>query len=64
MSWRADFELLVIQGGTQGSGTEFGLSIFTANATDLAFSFLGNNESLFRGDNPVSYCLCPVPLFR
>ena len=55
-NWTAPGETCIaadqkLKGGTQGSGTEFGLSAFTANATDLTWSFLGNNESLFKGDN-------------
>lgn len=35
-----------LTGHTQGSGTEFGMSYFEANATTLTWSFIGNNDSL------------------
>ena len=32
-------------GPTQGSGQEFGISVFEANATTLVWNFIGNNDS-------------------
>eukprot|EP01052_Picozoa_sp_SAG31_P022731 SAG31_NODE_1823_length_7191_cov_9.623519_5_plen_377_part_00 len=34
-----------LTGGTQGSGTEFGMSAFVANSTTLRYAFIGNNDS-------------------
>jgi hypothetical protein len=34
-----------LTGSFQGSGTEFGMSVFVANATSLRWAFIGNNDS-------------------